>query len=230
MRDWIFDKQRSLEVNKARMNHLASLEPYLNLYYRSVLEVGAGIGLLTGFWEKRGCTVTSLDGRLSCIRENLRRHPHRVGTLRHADLKTRFSSSIFGQFGVTFAYGILYLVPAVQLPDIIAELAAMTRELMLVSMIVQRKDTGTIEALGDNPEVPDSSLDGRRCRVSRNWFMDELKKHFEFAYITRTQPKDGCFPTEWPPKQHNPRCIFVASRHVLDGEVFSDVLLSEQTK
>jgi len=227
----VFDKLRPVAINEARLEHLATLEPSLNFHNRTVLEVGAGIGQLTYFWEERGCSVTSTDGRSENLLENLKRHPWRVDSLHLADLRDCHSHSLLGQFDIVFAYGILYLVPTYQLPDIIAELAAMTKELFLASMIVQPVDSGTIDQMDkDNPEVPNSSLDGKRSLVARDWFLAELRKRFEFAYITRTQPDDRVFPIKWSTRLKNPRCIFVASRHKLDSKVFSEELLLEQTK
>ena len=227
----VFDKPRPLAINRARLDHLATLEPSLNFRYRTVLEVGAGIGLLTGFWEERNCEIVSTDGRPGNLVENLKRHPWRFGTLCLADLRDRYSHSLLGQFDVVFAYSILYLVSADQLAGAIAELASITKELFLASMIVQPKDNGTIvQMCKDDPDVSNSSLDGGRCLVARDWFLTELRKHFEFAYITRTQPDDRVFPTKWTAKLRNPRCIFVASRHELDSELFSEELLLEQSK
>ena len=48
------------QIIKARLDHLASLN--LDISEKSVLEVGAGIGLLTGFFEDRGCSILSLKG------------------------------------------------------------------------------------------------------------------------------------------------------------------------
>ncbi len=49
---FIFDQPQSLEINKARLDHLSSLG--LNLRNTTVLEVGSGIGLLTEFFENLG--------------------------------------------------------------------------------------------------------------------------------------------------------------------------------
>jgi 2-polyprenyl-3-methyl-5-hydroxy-6-metoxy-1,4-benzoquinol methylase len=45
---------------KARLEHLASLD--LDISKKNVLEVDAGIGMLTKFFEERSCTVLSTDG------------------------------------------------------------------------------------------------------------------------------------------------------------------------
>jgi hypothetical protein len=229
-KELVFDRPRTVAVNRARLEHLVTLEPGLDLWHKSVLDVCTGVGLLTHFWEERDCTITATDGRPENIMENLRRHPWRRGSVHFVNLLKRGEHRKLGQFDIVFAYGILYLLPADQLPAVIAELADCTKELFLASMIVQSHDVGTIQVRKDNPDIPDSSLDGRRCLVARDWFLAELRKHFEFAYITRTQPDDRVFPTQWTTRLRNPRCVFVASRHELDPRLFSEELLSEQTK
>src|ERR1017187_8146206 len=63
----------SLRINNRRLEHLASLR--LPLHDVSVLEVGAGIGELTGFFVDRNCSVTSVDGRPGSLRILKDRYP-----------------------------------------------------------------------------------------------------------------------------------------------------------
>src|SRR5260221_131264 len=53
--------------NARRLEHLASLG--IDLFDKSVLEVGAGIGDLTSFFLDRGCTVTSVEARADNVRQ-----------------------------------------------------------------------------------------------------------------------------------------------------------------
>src|SRR2546430_12858064 len=103
-RFWGFLEPDALAMNEARMNHLASLD--LPIDGKSVLEVGGGIGLLTGFFEQRGCTVLSTDARSDNVAEMKRRWPARhVATL---DLERPDAIATFGSFDVAFCYGTLY--------------------------------------------------------------------------------------------------------------------------
>src|SRR5712691_377061 len=70
-----FLEPNALAINEARMTHLGTLN--LPIEGKSVLEVGAGIGMLTGFCEDRGCSVLSTDARSENIAEIKRRHPER---------------------------------------------------------------------------------------------------------------------------------------------------------
>jgi hypothetical protein len=56
-----FDTEAALEFNEARLGHLASLD--LRLDGRTVLEVGAGVRRLTGFYIDRGCSVVLTEAR-----------------------------------------------------------------------------------------------------------------------------------------------------------------------
>src|SRR5882762_3978715 len=75
---WPFLEPDALAINEARMTHLGTLR--LPIEGRSVLEVGAGIGLLTGFFEARGCKVLSTDARPELVAEIKRRYPGRQAT------------------------------------------------------------------------------------------------------------------------------------------------------
>ena len=103
-RFWGFLEPDALAINDARMSHLATLN--LPIAGKSVLEVGAGIGLLTGFFEERGCKVLSTDARPENVAEMKRRHPARqVATL---DLERPEALGSLGKFDIVFCYGTLY--------------------------------------------------------------------------------------------------------------------------
>src|SRR5262245_63170873 len=76
----VFLTPEALRINRARLEHLATLG--LDLQNKRVLEVGAGVGLHTGFFEERGCDILSTDGNSANVAEMLRRHPNRrIGLL-----------------------------------------------------------------------------------------------------------------------------------------------------
>src|SRR5215472_16874728 len=91
-------------INRARQVHLASLG--LDLQAKRVLEVGAGIGLHTAFFEERGCEVLSTDANPINVAEMLRVYPHRkIGLL---DLDRHKALSDLGSFDIVYFYGVLY--------------------------------------------------------------------------------------------------------------------------
>ena len=94
----------ALVSNKARLLHLDSLN--LDLAGKSVLEVGAGIGLLTGYLEAKGCSVLSTDGRPGNVRAMEKLFPWR--TVGVVDLDLISDVTKLGKFDVVFCYGVLY--------------------------------------------------------------------------------------------------------------------------
>ena len=84
-----------------RQQHLASLG--LDLERKQVLEVGAGIGLHTAFFEERGCEIVSTDANPVNVAEMLRRYPHRkLGVL---DLDRPTDLTGLGLFDIIYCYG-----------------------------------------------------------------------------------------------------------------------------
>src|SRR5262245_11954492 len=69
----VFTKPDSLAIDKARQDHLASLG--LDLEGKTVLEVGAGIGLHTQFFLDRGCAITITDGDPANVAAIQERYP-----------------------------------------------------------------------------------------------------------------------------------------------------------
>jgi 2-polyprenyl-3-methyl-5-hydroxy-6-metoxy-1,4-benzoquinol methylase len=90
-------------INHARQSHLASLG--LDLAGKTVLEVGAGIGLHTPFFLERGCSVTVTDGRAENVAEIARRHPGVKTAI--VDLEVDRPIEL-GRFDVIYCYGLLY--------------------------------------------------------------------------------------------------------------------------
>jgi hypothetical protein len=71
-----FGTAEALDLNAARLAHLAALD--LPMDGGTVLEVGAGVGRLTGFFIGRGCSVVVTEARVESVSEGSRR-----GSSRH---------------------------------------------------------------------------------------------------------------------------------------------------
>jgi len=70
----VFDEPIALNINKARLNHLSSLN--LDLNGKSVIDIGCGVGHLAQFFLQNNCKVFCIDGRKENI-SNLRlRYPN----------------------------------------------------------------------------------------------------------------------------------------------------------
>lgn len=205
-----FLTEKALAINKARLDHLASLP--LNLENRTVLEVGAGIGLFTGFFEERGCDVLSTDGRQANIDEHKRRYPHRK--VRLFDLEDPAEYNWFAPREVVFCYGTLYHLsnPAFCLEA----LAKLCTDLFLLETLVYGPDDNVFRSAWDGLGHANQSLWGGACRPGRNWVLQELKEWYEYAYLVERQPEHHEFPTVWPSTSGNARAVFVGSRKRLN--------------
>lgn len=207
------------------MEHLASLN--LPLEGQRVLEVGAGVGMLTRFFEDRGCEVISTDGRQANVDENLRRHPWREGRVHVADLERPGSHEQFGEFDAVFCYGTLYHMA--DPGSVISELAKRCSRLFLLETRVNPIDNGRVNPVVDSTGR-NESLRGLGCQPARDWIMAELRKHLGFVYLTMTQPNHPEFPTSWPAVSNKARSVFVASRAALRSPLLSEELLEVQSK
>ena len=211
----VFNQPLSLDINKARLEHLASLG--LPLSESSVLEVGSGAGLLTSFFEDMGCSVLSTEGRMSNIQENIRLHPHRREKVLRRDLNQPGSHDGLGIFDITFCYGTLYHIE--QPASCLADLARVTGKILLLETCVFPVDNGSINFVSEEQVAIDQALKGTGCRPARDWVYIQLRKNFKYVYLTKTQPNHHDFPLQWPVSncQYNARSVFIASHTKLSN-------------
>jgi SAM-dependent methyltransferase len=228
MKSWKFDTPSASAINKARLDHLASLD--LSLQGKMVLEVGSGIGLLTPLFESLECDVVSTDGRESNVAENLRRHPWREGRVFVADLEEKGSHGPFPIFDIVFCYGTLYHTSSPA--QVLRDLARVCRGMLLLESRVWPVDDGEIHVTHESTRVEDQGLHGCGCQPARDWIMDRLQELFEYSYVTKTQPDHPEFPTMWPVEDSGmrlrSRSVFVASRYPLSEKLLSASLLNKQ--
>lgn len=222
-----FDRKKARHINKARLEHLASLG--LPLRGKRVLEPGSGIGLLTGFFEDMGCAVYSTEGRKENVNENLRRHPWRKGKVGLVDLMVSGSHDHLGTFDVVFCYGTLYHVPDPKL--VLRDLAHVCNSIFLLESCVHPNDNGKMNPRRESKGI-NQGIHKMGCRPARDWLMNELEELFGYSYLTVTQPDHPAFPLEWPAQRlkGSVRSIFVASREPLILLSLSGSLLKKQRK
>lgn len=206
----VFLEPEALRINRARLEHLTRLG--LDLDSKRVLEVGAGIGLLTEFFEQRGCDVLSTEGNPINVAEMLRRYSERrLGVL---DLDNAGDLSGLGVFDVVFCYGTLCHLHD---PDAaLARLAAICTGMILLETIVSRGAHAELHMARESP-CANQALGGIGCRPTRPWVMGALARHFGHAYTTSDQPEYPDFVTDWSVVSHtgNLRAVFVGSRQPL---------------
>jgi SAM-dependent methyltransferase len=205
----VFETPDALHINRARLEHLATLG--LPLQGKRVLDVGAGIGLLSEFFESRACRVVSIDGRRENVAEMRRRFPDR--DVRQLDLDVEHDLTSLGHFDVAFCYGVLYHLakPA----ETLRALANVADGLLLETCLTPGSHVD-VHPVRENVSV-NQALAGIGCRPTRPWVMDQLRTLWGYAYTTVDQPHHPDFETDWlvPYKHGNHRAVFVASRSPL---------------
>lgn len=214
-RFWGFLESNALAINAARMSHLASL--HLPIEGKSVLEVGAGIGLLTGFFEERGCTVLSTDARPENIAEIRRRYPaRRVATL---DLERPEEIGALGKFDIVFCYGTLYHVAA---PEPALEALSRVSDSILLETCLSPGE-GDLAPTVAEPKFMNQAYSGWGSRPTRAWVLSTLRKFWGHGYISTTQPAHPDFPMDWsaPAAAENTRAIFVGSRTAMSNPLLT---------
>lgn len=211
-------------INEARQRHLATLG--LNLQGKTVLEVGAGIGLHTPFFLERGCTVTVTDGRAENVGEIKRRLP----SVRTAvvDMEIDQPLTHLGRFDIVYCYGLLYHLGNPE--RALGRLAEVCDGQLLLETAVSAGNYDELLLLRD-PDYLNQAVSGTGCRPTRLWVINRLRALFGHAYIPRTQPRHVDFPTDWeqPPMQMNYRSIFIGSRAALDLSTLSATVPMQQT-
>jgi len=186
----VFHSDAYLRHTSRRLEHLASLG--VDVSGKSVLEVGAGIGDLSHYYVDRGCTITITEGRsvnLAFLRE---RYPD----LDVRSLDVENPVSLDGPFDIVHCYGLLYHVKNPE--KVIEFLAGQTRSLLFLETRVSFGDEVSINYTEEKRLHRTEAISGIGCEPTRAWLMNELKKHFDFAYMTVTQPNHDEFPIDWP--------------------------------
>ena len=205
-----FHSQHYLNHNRARQDHLATLD--LDLNNKKVLEVGAGIGDHTKFFLDRGCDVLVTEARDENIATLRRLFPQ----LKAAKLDLEKIPADFNQtFDVVYAYGTLYHLsnPA----EALAFFAKATNDLLLLETCVSPGDHLATNICNESVGDPTQSYSGHGCRPTRPWIFAELKRYFPFVYMPITQPNHPEFPNDWTNVQPSPsglvRAVFIASKN-----------------
>ena len=219
-----FLEPNALAINRARLEHLASLD--LDIQNRSVLEVGAGIGLHTPFFTERGCDVMITDGAPDNMAEIRRRHPQSRNRL--LDLESNRPLDDLGEFDIIYCYGLLYHMSN---PDsVLKRLSEICRDKILLELICHPGTDNQVDFVADPGGLNQSTI-GRGCRPSRSWVLQTLSKYFGHGYITKTQPDHEDFPTDWDrPTRANTRAIFVGSKNAIQHDLLLTVPLQQQQK
>ena len=214
-----FDTPDALTINRARLMHLASLG--LPLEGRRVLEVGAGVGHLSGFFLERGCDLVVTEGRPENVAELHRRFPN----IEASDRDVEEPLTGLGRFQIVFCYGTLYHLenPVRALRN----MADVCDELLLIETMICDSPLPVMR-LDDETRSVNQALRGIANRPSIAYLTMALNRiGFEYVYAPIARPE---FPDyDFEPtgnldtiRGHPLRAVFVAAR----GELTVPTLVS----
>jgi SAM-dependent methyltransferase len=217
-----FNTPEALEINKARLRHLASLD--LPIDGRSVLEVGAGTGHLTGFFLERNCRVVATEARAENVAELARRLPG--VDVRQVDVEGDLEH--VGRFDIVFCYGLLYHLenPLRALRN----LAAVCRDLLLIETMVC-DSSAPVLLLEDETTSVNQALRGLAHRPSPSYLALALNRiGFDHVYTAATVPDHEDYRFKWLDNLDTARdgallrAVFVASRRLLSESRLESLL------
>jgi Methyltransferase domain len=209
--------------NQRRQEHLASLG--LDVFSKTVLETGAGVGDHTSFFLDRGCHVTITEPRAENLAMLRRRYPAQEVVALDLDNPTmEFGRS----FEVVYCYGTLYHLskPAIALEYLAKQCSGMT----LLETCVSPGDSLAINVVAEPVRVRSQAFSGFGCRPTREWVFSELRRYFPHVYVPLTQPAHPEFPLDWS-AVNGPaltRAVFVASREALSNPLLMESLPDRQ--
>jgi len=213
----VFDSPDAFLINRARLEHLASLG--LPLGGKSVLDVGCGVGHLSSFFAERGCRVMCVDARPGNLGRLKALYPDRE--IRVADVEVDSLADI-GHFDVVFCYGLLYHCenPIAALRN----MASCCRELLLLETVISDHPKPILQLVDEPAETKNQAVSGLGCRPSPAFIATALTRlGFSFIYATNNQPDFPDFHFEWKSDcawqrgGHLLRRILVASRTQLNN-------------
>lgn len=222
-----FHSNHYLRHNARRLEHLASLR--IPVAGMSVLEVGAGIGDHTHYYQDRGCRVTVTEARAENLLHLGNRYPD--CSVRFLDMES--PRPLAGApFGVVHCYGLLYHLSKPR--EALAFLGQNTGSMLFLETCVSFGEQEEINLLAEVQSHPTQACSGTGCRPTRAWLFRELRGLFEYVYLPTTQPCHEEFPLDWtaPDKHQAPlqRAVFIATRERLENPALTSALVLRQTR
>jgi len=222
----VFHSNPYLRHNTRRLEHLASLR--IPVTGMTVLEVGAGIGDHSHYYLDRGCRITITEARKDNL-EYLRKRYSGID-IQHLDMEHP-GPIANAPFDVIHCYGLLYHL---RNPEFAIKFFDQhCKQLLFLETCVSFGEDERIKLLEEDKEKLTESFSGAGCRPTRPWVFSQLKKHFEYVYIPKTQPNHEEFPLDWTSSEEHQglsRAIFIASRSILTNEMLTTELLNHQSR
>lgn len=225
-----FAQDEATTINRARLEHLASLD--LPLAGKSVLEVGCGIGMLSHFFLERGCALTCFDGRS----ENIKALRERFGDAQNLSARVldmdNDSLTALGRFDVVFCYGLLYHLENPL--RAIRQMAEVCDGMLLLETCVCDSALPVLR-LAEETKTFSQALQGVGCRPSPSYVVLGLNRAgFPWVYQPSSVPDYPDFHFGWRNDLSSRRagnlmrCVFIASKHPMDNPKLHDLLNRER--
>jgi hypothetical protein len=196
-------------INVARLQHLDSLN--LPISYKSVVDLGAGIGDHTLYYLIKNCSVMPVEGRKDLADFISSRFG--IKSIQMDFEKECKKVSLIGIFDIIHCYGLLYHLA--NPTAFLSQLGSIGRLLVLESCVSRDDSPDPINLISEDRNNPTQAISGTGCRPTRTWVVSQLKKHFPYVYFPVTQPKNNQFPISWNdslPSDQNHRAVFIASK------------------
>lgn len=234
--DFAFDSLNYQKINKARIEHLDSLD--LSFKGKTILELGSGPGDIAEYLLKEGAYVTSVDGREENIKSAYSKHAFKKWNGYVYDLEKNISPGLT-KYDIIIAYGILY-----HLSDpkaFIQRIQSLNSQLFLLSTCVTSEfnenhansNQAGICLIPEPSSNGTQALNGLGCRPNRRWLWRLLQNNFDEVYACRWQPNHDQFPSDWSDiSKHSSltRMIFICSQSQLVYDWVTSRLPIQQTK
>jgi hypothetical protein len=223
-----FQNPRYLRHNARRLEHLASLN--LDLWGKSVLEFGAGIGDHSLFFLDRDCHVISIEPREENVACILQRHAMEAATFpkeRHLVIRCGIEDSgLFlgtARFPVVHNYGLLYHLSDPE--SFLRQSASRCEGLYLLETAVCDLIEGDAAYVEDKTDLT-NSFNGACRLLSRREILDILSQCLPYVYIPVMQPAHEQFPKDWTAapvaRSNRHRAVFVGSTSPLSNPFLTE--------
>ncbi len=211
------------QINVARLQHLESLG--LDLWNKSVIEFGAGIGDHTFYYLLKNCTVLPTDGRKELTEYIAKRF--NIKTMQLDIEKNLCIVKTLPRFDIIHCYGILYHISNPE--EFLNSIKNLGDLLLLETCVSISKDDFFVYEKRTNPT---QAIGGIGCRPTREWIYEKLKQNYTYVYLPLTQPKHKEFPTSWPKKKSKKhdeltRCVFIASNNPIKSKLLTQKVINQ---
>jgi hypothetical protein len=221
-----FNYKGALDINRARIDHLNSLD--LNFTNKTVLETGCGgRGDITRYLLSRNALLTLNDYRQENINSIL------------TSLNTTLDSNTWDlnqpiptdkKFDIIVSYGTLYHLNKPE--EAIINLSNICNEFLVLSTCTSGKNDESINVVKEDIGMNNQAGDGFGCRPGRLFLFNTLRRNFAHVYSIKTQPNHPEFPLHFPTDHTvlNSRNVFIGSHIKLENELLVEELLNDYTR